>query len=190
MTFLAAALPLISTIGAGISAGSSVVSGIAQGNAASYQAQVARNNATIADRNAAYSIAAGQQATETQSKKGAAQIGEIKTSQAASGIDVNSGSAVDVQAGQRATNKLDTENVLSDAQLKAYGYTTQAQSFTSQAGLDEATAEQAPIGGILSGIGSLASNASSLSTKWGSGTAGAVSTGTSWSQSNDTNQAG
>jgi hypothetical protein len=56
--------------------------------------------------------------------------------------------------------------VLNNAQLQAYGYRSQATSYQAQAGLDTATAEQAPIGAGLGAAGNLLSSASSIGTKW------------------------
>ena len=152
--------------GAGISGIGAVEAGQATANAASYSAEVARNNATIANQNADYSIAAGQRKTADTSMKNAANIGRIKGAQAASGIDVNSGSAEDVQVGNRETGQLDSETQLNNSELQAYGYRSQSTGFTAQAGLDTLTAEQAPIGADIGAGGSLLSNASSLGFKW------------------------
>ena len=158
--------------GAGISGIGAVEAGQATANAASYSAEVARNNATIANQNADYSIAAGQRKTADTSMKNAANIGRIKGAQAASGIDVNSGSAEDVQVGNRETGQLDSETVLNNSELQAYGYRSAATGFTAEAGLDTLKAEQAPIGADIGAGGSLLSNASSLGFKWS--TAGAT----------------
>ena len=152
--------------GAGISGIGAVEAGQATANAANYSAEVARNNATIANQNADYSIAAGQRKTADTSMKNAANIGRIRGAQAASGIDVNSGSAEDVQVGNRETGQLDSETVLNNSELQAYGYRSQSTGFTAQAGLDTMTAEQAPIGSDIGAGGSLLSNASSLGFKW------------------------
>ena len=166
---MAFALPLAlaaGVIGAGVSAVGAVEGGAATANAANYSAEVARNNATIANQNADYSIAAGQRKAADTSMKNAANIGRIKGAQAASGIDVNSGSAEDVQVGNRETGQLDSETVLNNSELQAYGYRSQSTGFTAQAGLDTMTAEQAPIGADIGAGGSLLSNASSLGFKW------------------------
>lgn len=148
MAFIAPLLPLLGTIGAGVSAVSSIAGGM-------YAGQVANNNATIATQNAAYATAAGQQQGAIESAKGAAKEGEIKTGLAANNVDVNSGSAVDVEAGQRGTDALDTASVINNADLTAYGYTTQATN-------DKAEAQQDVAGGILKGVGSLLGSASSI----------------------------
>jgi hypothetical protein len=97
--------------------------------------------------------------------KGAENLGKIKTAQAASGIDVNSGSALNVQTGAREASKLDTETVLSNAELQAYGYRTAAMGYEATAGLESTEAEEAPIAGAISGAGGLLSGASSVGSK-------------------------
>jgi hypothetical protein len=153
-------------LGAGVSAMGTLEQGQATANAANYQAQVSRNNALIAEQNAGYATAAGQRHAADTSLKGAATMGRIKSSQAASGIDVNTGSAVDVQAGARTAEKLDTETVLNNAMLQAYGYRSQATGYKAEAGLHEAEAKQAPEGAELAAAGGLLGGASGLAFKW------------------------
>lgn len=153
--------------GAGLQAVGSISGGIASSNAANYQAAIARNNATIAQQNAVYAEQSGVAAAENQSRKGAARVAKITTGQAALGVDIGSGSAVDVQAGQRMVDQLDTETVLNNAELRAYGYRNQAENFENEAKLDEMKGEQAKTAGYLGAAGSLLSNASSIGGKWG-----------------------
>lgn len=169
----AAPLALIAGIaGAGISAVGTVEGGAATANAANYQATVASNNAIVEKQNAVYAEQAGNVAATTQGLKGAQVAGKIKAGQAASNIDVNTGSAKEVQSGQREISKLDTETVVNNADLTAYGYRTKATSDTAEAGLDELKAEQAPEGADLAAAGGLLSSASALSGKWNSGGGG------------------
>jgi len=155
-------LPILGAIGAIASAAGSVVGGIAQGNAAAYQAKVAENNAKIAQQNAAYAAHAGEANAEAQSRKGAARQAAIKAAMAANGIDVNTGSDLNVQESAREESNLDTLNVQQNANLQVYGYRTQATNFEAQAELDRQEAQQAPIGGLFGAAGSLLSNASSI----------------------------
>lgn len=157
----------MSTVAGGaMSAASSLYQGGVASNEANYRAQVANNNAMIANRNADYAIAAGGAKTEAEARKGAAQAGRIKAAQAASGIDINTGSAVDVQAGQREINKLDTETIASNAQLEAYGYRTNAQNFKTESQLDEAEAGYAKTGSELKAAAGLLGSASATGSKW------------------------
>lgn len=172
MAFAAPLALAAGVIGGGISAAGQLEAGQAAANAATYRAQVAKNNADIALQNAAYAEKAGVAKATVQSLRGAQVAGKIKAGQGASGVDVNSGSSVAVQAGQREASKLDTETVLNNAQLEAYGYRTRATSEEAQAGLEELTAKQAPIGAEIGAAGSLLSTASSLGYKWSSGGSG------------------
>lgn len=151
----------IGILGSVISAVGAISQGQAAAKSAEYQAQVARNNAIIANQNADYAIKAGQTKAETASKKAAQQQGMIKAAFAANGIDVNSGSAVDVQVGQREAGKLDTETTMNNSQLQAYGYRSQAVNFQAEAGLHEAEASNAVTGSFFSAAGGLLGNISS-----------------------------
>ncbi|MFZ0205952.1 MAG: hypothetical protein WAL59_07520 [Roseiarcus sp.] len=148
----------LGAIGAVASAQGTLFQGISSSEAANYQAQVQRNNAKIANQNAQRAIAAGQQQAQNQNLKNAATAGAIKTGLAANNIDVNSGSALDLEASQRAKGQLDTENTLYNSEIQAYGYRVNATSDTGQAQLEEATAQNAPIGAGLATFGGLLSN--------------------------------
>lgn len=166
MTFAAPAALGLGALGAGVSAFGSIEQGQATANAANYQAQVSANNATIANQNANYATEAGQAQAGAQSLKGAATAGRIKTAQAASGIDVNTGSAANVQVSQREQSNVDSATMLNNAELQAYGYRSQATGFEAQEGLEKTEAEQAPIGADLSAAGGLLGSASGLGFKW------------------------
>lgn len=154
------------SIPAVFSVGSSLLGASSKSAEANYQAQVAANNATIARQNAAYASAAGSEQATEESLKGAAVGGRIKASQAANGIDVNSGSAVDVQVSQREASKLDTLNVENNALLQAYGYKVQASNFDAEAKLDKSESQDAWIEGLAGGAGGFLGNSNSLGYKW------------------------
>lgn len=170
MAFVAAA-PLVPLLlggaGAGLSAYSAIQGGNAKSSQLNYQAAVAKNNAIISEQNAESAIEAGGAKAATTSMKGAAVGGSIKAKQAASGVDVNTGSNVDIQEGQREAALLDTEIVLHNADLQAYGYRSQAKNFEAEAGLAEAGADQAKTAGYLQAGAGILGSASSLGYKWG-----------------------
>ncbi len=179
-------LATLSVVGAVASAASTVMGGIAASNNANYQAQVARNNAQIAQQNANASMAAGAQKVQMEGMKNAAKMGAVKAAQAANGVDVNTGSNVDVQVGERQIGDLDEQQTQHNAQLQAYGYRTQASNFQAEAGLDQARADQAIPGSILSAGGGLLSSASGINFKWGSGGSPSSSASNSYSDYNQT----
>lgn len=166
MAFVAAAPLLLSAAGAGLSAYSAIQGGEARSGQLNYQAAVAENNKIVANQNAESAIEAGGAKAATTSMKGAAVGGSIKARQAASGVDVNTGSNVDVQEGQREAALLDTETVLHNADLQAYGYRSQAKNFEAEAQLDRSGADQAETAGYLKAGGGILGSASSLGFKW------------------------
>lgn len=125
-------------IGAASGAAGSIEQGFAQANAASYQAAIARNNAIVAQQNAGYSAEAGSAQIEEQGEKSAQQDAAVRTGLAANGVDVNSGSAADVQVSQRKIGALDTATVAQRAAETVYGYQTQKVGYQAESNLDQA----------------------------------------------------
>jgi hypothetical protein len=107
---------------------------------------VTQNNAIVANQNAQYASEAGLAQAAATSLKGASQAGKVKTAQAASGIDVNTRSAVNVQASERETNVLSSETVLNNAELQYYGYRAAAPGYERQAGLERGSGASADRG--------------------------------------------
>ncbi len=160
------------TAGAGISALGAIEGGLSTSAQAQYQSQVAENNKTIANQNAAYAAAAGSRQATDASMRSAATGGRIKAAQAANNIDVNTGSAVEVQKSEREVGELSSLTAQNNALLQSYGYRSAATSYGAQATLDQAAAAQAPIGAAIGAAGGLLGNASALGYKYNTGTAG------------------
>lgn len=159
----------LAVVGAAAQAKGQAEAGVAANQASQYNAQVAVNNNIIANQNADYAVKSGIEKASLQSLKGRAISGRIKAAQAANGIDVNSGSALDVQTGEREKNVLDTDTTLSNAQLTAYGYRTNATNFAAQSQLDVAEGENAETAGNTKALGTLLNGASGIAGKWGGG---------------------
>lgn len=151
-----------SAIGAGVGAIGAISSAQSQSANANYQAQVAKNNATIAANNAEYATQAGQEKAQETSLKAREQQGAITTAIAANGLDVDTGSASDVEKTQAETGSLATQNVVNAAALQAYGYRSNETSFQAQSGLETAEAGQAETAGDISAAGGLLGGASSV----------------------------
>ncbi len=156
----------LSALSAGAGAVGAIQSASAQSDAAKYQAQVSANNAIIANQNAAYATQAGEQAATVEGLKSAASAGAVRTGIAGNGIDVNTGSAADVQAQQRQAGLLDTETVRQNAAMQNYGFRTQSTGFTAESQLQRARAAQATTAGDIGAAGSLLGGASSVASKW------------------------
>lgn len=164
------------TLAAG-SAATSVVGGVvgavgaeeqasATEKASNYQAQVAQNNEQIAKTQAQQTEAAGETAVEQQGLKTKAEVGAIEAGQAASNIDVNQGSAVDVRSSAEALGQLDALTIRSNAERQAYGYETAATSYQGQAGLEQMEASQAPVAGAISAGSSILGGATAAGNQY------------------------
>jgi hypothetical protein len=167
MSLVATALAT-SAIGTAVSAFGAISQGNAQASAANYQAQVAANNQVIAEQNARYAMQAG--AVQEASKRTAtgALIGSQRAAAAANGLDVNSGSAVDLQAGAAALGEQDANTIRDASARTARGYQVQGMNYGAQAQLDRMTADNASSAGGLNAFASILGGASSVTGKWAS----------------------
>lgn len=163
---LALASIAATTVGTGVAVAGAESSAAAQSKSAAYSAQVAANNAQIANQNASYAAQAGQEKATEQSLKSRAQVGAAIAGEAAQGVDVNSGSALDVQTTDREVGKLETQQVANNAALQVYGYRSQATGFSADSGLDTAKAANALQAGDISATGDALSGAASVGEKY------------------------
>jgi hypothetical protein len=154
-------------------AGSSIMGGIGQQNAlgaqaasSRYQAQVAENNRLIAEQNARYATMAGAGNAQAQDFQTRAQLGTARAAQGASGIDVGSGSPVEVRDSISQLGRLKTLEEIQKADLSAYGYRTQGTEFGAQAGLARMQAESAEAAKGPAMLGTILGTAASVGGKW------------------------
>jgi hypothetical protein len=156
----------LSAGGSLLSAGSAVASGFASKSAYDYQAAVAKLKSQIAAQNAEFAIQTGeQQATKTGLAQGA-RMGQIKVAQAAGGFDVNSGSNVQVRESQKSLDAMDLNQIRSNAARTAYGYKIEGATDDSQAEVYKAAGDNAVVGGVIQGFGSILGGAGSVSSQW------------------------
>lgn len=147
----------------------SLISGIGQANSldaqsanASYQAQVASNNAVIAGRNANMDLQAGVTAETNQGLKTRSQVGSALTSEGASGVNVNTGSFVGARQGISEIGALDALTTRSNTAKQLYADETQQTNYQAQSTLDTQESQQASAAAPLAFAGSLLSGASSV----------------------------
>lgn len=167
---LAQTLATVGTVG-GLASGAMGVMGAQQSSAAQtasarYQAQVMANNQTIAQRNADAALQAGQAAEQQQRQKTAAMIASQRAALAANGVDLSSGSALDLQADTATLGELNAQTVRNNAERHAWGYVAQADAAGAQSGLDMAQAGWAGTAGMYSSLDAGLASATSLSSRW------------------------
>lgn len=165
--------PIIGAISLAASAASAVVgtigtvmAGQAQAKQAQYQAGIARFNQQVALQNRDYDLAKGETQAQIYGRAAAQRMSAIRARIGASGVDIGSGSAQDVQTSQQLITSTDLQQIRANAARAAYGDEirgieagAQAQMYTSAAeGIERALPFQA--------AGSLLSGAASVSGKW------------------------
>lgn len=146
-----------------IAAGATVAGGIYKGYAARQagyeQAAILEGNALTADYAAGDAEARGAQAEGKVRLEGGQKAAHQSSQLAASGVDVQSGSAVDVVADTGMFTELDAAIARSNGRREAWGYREQGKQFRRQASLQRSSADAALIAGIFGGVAGAASYA-------------------------------
>ena len=146
---------LLSIGSAASGAAGSLQQGEATQAANNANAQVATQNAAIAQNNAVFAAQAGEIDAGIQGEKNQQTMGTTRAAEASaggSGVDVNSGSAANVQASQAMLGQMDELNIRAAAAKAAYGYQTQAVGFQGQAAQDIAAGQNAATAGTINAI--------------------------------------
>ena len=104
-----------------------------QATIAETQAQIAELNAEGAEFNAQQSLLAGQRREQNVRLKGAQLKSTQRAGMAANGIDLGSGSAVNVLTTTDLMSEEDANAVKLDAVRSAWGYRTQATNYVNEA---------------------------------------------------------
>lgn len=153
-------------IGAGIKAFGDISGGFAQQQMYDYQAGVARMNAQIAEQNATYATQVGDIQAANAGLQGGQLMGRIKAAQSATGLDVNTGSALEVRKAQAGVTRQNVNAIVSNAAKTAYNYKVEGVQFQSQAQLDTLAGRNARTAGMIGGLSSIIGGASSISSEW------------------------
>lgn len=151
--------------GAHIAAQGQVDTASANAQAAVFNEGVALNNAELLKENATRTGQAGVAQAGISEQQTRSQVAGIITNQAAAGVNVDSGSAVNVRNSASMEGMLNALTIRSNAAKQAYAYQTEAASQTATAGLDKAQAaydisagNKAAKGTILGGAANATSN--------------------------------
>lgn len=108
---------------------------------AAYQAQVAANNAAVADIEAADALARGNRAAAETRRKYAALLGTQRASLAARGLDVTAGNANAILNDTGYFGAMDEQTVRTNAAREAWGYRVRATNARGDAAAFQATAD-------------------------------------------------
>ncbi|MCU7218017.1 hypothetical protein [Pseudomonas sp. VE 196-7] len=113
-----------------------------------------KQNAALKDQAANDTIAAGNTSADWQRVRTGQAIGTQRSAQAANGIDVNSGSAAQLQDDTAMIGELDALTIANNAAREAYGYRVQAQQDRQNSAQVLTNAGNKATGSILGGLGS------------------------------------
>lgn len=155
-----------SALGAGVSAFGSMQQGAAQQAMYQYQAGVARVNQQIAAQNAEWELKAGEVEAQQEGLKTRFGIGTAKTEQAASGLDVNSGSALATRQSMQEIGTYNETLARANAAKRAYGFTVQGVQEEAQSNIDIMAGQQARTAGNIGAVTSILGGISNVSSKW------------------------
>lgn len=119
-----------------------------------YNAGMLNKNAALKDQAAQETINAGDTSADWQRVRTGQAVGTQRSVQAANGIDVNSGSAAQLQDDTAMIGELDALTIQNNAAREAYGYRIQADQDRSNAVQTLTNAGNKATGSILGGMGS------------------------------------
>lgn len=137
-----------------------------------YRAALARQMSKLYGQIGERTVEAGSTQAGVQSLRGAEAVGQAKADQAASGVDVNTGSAVGVRAGIAKASKYNALTTLSNAQLQNWGYQVKSQEENAQAGLYTMSGNNAVAGADIAALSDLLGTASQVGAGWNTGDGG------------------
>ena len=154
---VAAAVPaMIQLAPAVLGAAGSIYGGMSAMSQANYQAEVAKNNAKIAELNAARASVRGGIEAQLKDAEFAQLIGEQTSQQAASGVAVSGRSALRARNASRLMAAGDRQTIMENSRLENYNYRVDATNLRAEAKNLKASGRSAMIGGVLGAAGSLA----------------------------------
>jgi hypothetical protein len=116
-----------------------------------YESQVANNNAMFAELQAKDAIDRGDEDTKSYQLQVKKLMGSQRASLAAQGLDLGSGSALDVQADTAMLAALDALTIRNNAFREAWGYKVDALNYRSQAAFAGLTAKARARNTVLTG---------------------------------------
>ena len=142
------------------------MAGEAQAGMYQYQAGLAEINADIAKQNAGYTRTVGELNAMRYGMQAGQRKGAIIANQAASGLDIRSGSNKDVQDSQDVVTGMDLNMIRSNAMKTAYDYDVQSDQFKNQAELYRMGGENAKAAAKINVQSSILGTATSVASKW------------------------
>lgn len=166
-------LGTVAAVGAGASAGGgilgaigSIMGGKSKSSMYQYQAGIADINARIAKQNADYQRSVGEVEAQQSGLKTRAEIGATKATQGARGVDVATGSNLQVRESEGDIGRENQAIIRSNAAHRAYGSEVEALQDTAQGQMARFAGKTSETAGYIGAASSILGAASSVSSKW------------------------
>jgi hypothetical protein len=156
-------------LGGALSGAGASASAGASADSFNFKAGIAKLNADINKQNAAWSLNQGAIKASNYGLKAGQEIAETKVVQAASGLDINSGSKEAVRDTQQDVAKFDQDTIRADAAHTAHGYEVKAAADSVEAEMNRTAGVNAGKAGKLNVLSSIIGTASSVASKWTQG---------------------
>jgi hypothetical protein len=148
----------VSAVGVGMSAYGMYAQQQSANAMAEYQADVAERNAKVAEYEGQYALEASREKALQHRKRLNAFLGEQRAAQGASGVEVDSGSFLDVTLDTVEQGKMDELAILHEGDLAVWRSEVQADSYNAQADLARMNQSSPFLAGgtaLMTGAGSL-----------------------------------
>ena len=123
-------------------------------------------NSQVAEQNSALAREHGEAEAQKYGIGARERMGQIKASQASSGLDVNSGSAIQVQKSQQLVSDMDLDQIRANAAKTAYNFDVEAVQDKNQGQLYFMSGSNAAKAGAINATSSIISGAGSVASKW------------------------
>jgi hypothetical protein len=136
-------------------AGSTAFSASSKVSAGKYSQQVANVNAEVAGIKGEQTIQRGYEQEAKLRGEVRRMVGTARAAYAGQGVDVNVGTAADVQTDIQVMGELDALTLRNNAAREAWGYKVEAYNYRAQGGLDRYTGNVGATSTILGGLSSM-----------------------------------
>lgn len=156
--------PVTLTVAAtAVAAGGQLYSGMAQRAQGRYESRVAQQNAGIERRAAADAMERGEVEQMRHFRRVAQAAGEQRARQAASGVDVNFGSAADLLSDVRMIGYEDSATIAENTVREARGYEVNAANYVMQGRAARSRGNAAMVGSSINAFSTILGGAKQIS---------------------------
>ena len=162
--------PVTLTIAAtAVAAGSKLMAGIGEAQQDRYAASVADQNAHMSAEQAHDSITNTNLEAQRRYRALAQTQGQQQAAMAANGVDINFGSAADIQRDTAMIGAEDVAQIYKGGNERTRGYDIEGYNYSSQAAAKRSQASGALVQGIMGAVGTALGGASQVSKMGGCG---------------------